>query len=427
MRKVAIPYIHTDLYTKVLKNGLTVCILPRQDFHQTYGIFATNYGSIDQTFMPLGTREWINVPDGVAHFLEHKMFEKKEGDVFQQFGTQGASANAYTSFTRTAYLFSCTEQVEKNVETLLDFVQTPYFTEETVQKEQGIIGEEIQMYMDDTDWQLYFGTIGALFPTHPVRMDIAGTKESIAKITKDTLYACYETFYNPSNMVLFIVGNVDTQKIMHRIEENQAKKDFSQAEKISRQALTETEKPKSQQIQMSVQMPKMKVGIRSTVEINKSGEDIIRDEWIKNLLLSYLFGPQSKNYMRLMEKGLITNQFDFEYMEERSFGFGMIGGQTKHPEQLREEIFGILTKTNADVWDKDTFNLLLRKKQGQFYMAFHALDWIANQAIRYALINADFFSVPNLLSGIRMDDFMEMAEKWLVPENMTSFTITSKM
>ena len=154
-------------------------------------------------------QEFIQVPDGIAHFLEHKLFEKEDGDVFQQFSKQGASANAFTSFTRTAYLFSSTSEFEKNLTTLIDFVQDPYFSEKTVEKEKGIIGQEINMYDDNPDWRLYFGTIANMYHHHPVKIDIAGTVESIAPITKDMLYECYHTFYHPSNMLLFIIGPVD--------------------------------------------------------------------------------------------------------------------------------------------------------------------------------------------------------------------------
>ncbi|MDY7046848.1 pitrilysin family protein, partial [Virgibacillus sp. M23] len=156
----------------------------------------TKYGSIDNRFVPLDKNEMVHVPDGIAHFLEHKLFEKADGDVFQDFSKQGASANAFTSFTRTAYLFSSTSNVERNLETLIDFVQDPYFTEKTVEKEKGIIGQEINMYDDNPDWRLYFGVIENMYKEHPVRIDIAGTVESISHITKDLLYECYETFYH---------------------------------------------------------------------------------------------------------------------------------------------------------------------------------------------------------------------------------------
>ena len=212
--------------TKSFPTGFRFTCCPKPGFFKTYARLTTHYGSIDNHFQPPG-KEAVRVPDGIAHFLEHKMFEKEDGDVFQHFAAQGASANAFTSFDRTAYLFSCTDQVEANLTTLLDFVQTPYFTEAGVEKEKGIIGQEIRMYEDHPDWRSYFGLIESLYHRHPVRVDIAGTVESIAEITKDTLYLCYETFYHPGNMLLFVVGPVDPEKIINLVRENQAGKTSS--------------------------------------------------------------------------------------------------------------------------------------------------------------------------------------------------------
>src|SRR6478672_4091372 len=188
MEKINFDQIQEELYHEKLPNGLNVYILPKKCFNKTFATFTTKYGSVDNTFVPLGKEEYLKVPDGIAHFLEHKLFEKEDGDVFQQFSKQGASANAFTTFTRTAYLFSSTSNVEQNLETLIDFVQEPYFTEKTVEKEKGIIGQEINMYDDNPDWRLFFGLIENLYQEHPVRIDIAGTVESIAPITKDHLY-----------------------------------------------------------------------------------------------------------------------------------------------------------------------------------------------------------------------------------------------
>src|SRR5699024_4753107 len=207
--------IEEDIYSEILPNGLRVYILPKKEMAKTFSIFTTNYGSIDQSFVPLNEKDITHVPDGIAHFLEHKLFEKEDRDVFQDFSKQGASANAFTSFTKTAYLFSATSNIQKNLETLIDFVQDPYFSEESVEKEKGIIAQEIKMYDDQPDWRAFFGTIKSLYHHHPVQIDIAGTVESIHKITKDDLYTCYHTFYHPSNMTLFVAGNVDPEETIN--------------------------------------------------------------------------------------------------------------------------------------------------------------------------------------------------------------------
>src|SRR5699024_6540119 len=169
MNKQAYNHIEETVYKEILENGLTVFLLPKPEMAKTYGIFSTDFGSIDQTFVPINGTKQVTVPEGVAHFLEHKMFEKEDRDVFADFGKQGASANAYTSFTKTAYLFAATNQVEKNVTTLLNFVQDPYFSDDSVEKEKGIIAQEIEMYNDQPDWQSFMGTLRALFHQHPVK------------------------------------------------------------------------------------------------------------------------------------------------------------------------------------------------------------------------------------------------------------------
>src|SRR3954466_11613071 len=254
MEKIEFNQIQEEIYHEKLENGLEVFILPKKGFNKTYATFTTKYGSIDNHFMPLEKSEFLKVPDGIAHFLEHKLFEKEDGDVFQQFSKQGASANAFTSFTRTAYLFSSTSNVEQNLETLMDFVQEPYFSEKTVEKEKGIIGQEITMYDDNPDWRLYFGLIQNLYRNHPVKIDIAGTIESISHITKDWLYECYNTFYHPSNMLLFITGPVDPESFMNQVKENQSKKDYKDMPEIKRKFETEPSQAaeKKQVLEMNV-------------------------------------------------------------------------------------------------------------------------------------------------------------------------------
>lgn len=196
-------------------SGLGIYIIPKKDYTKTYAIFGTRYGSVDSKFVVPGEKDLTEVPDGIAHYLEHKMFDQPDGsNVFDKFSKYGANANAFTSFNMTAYLFSATSNIEENLETLLDYVQSPYFTDESVQKEQGIIGQEIGMYDDNGGWRVFFNFLDCLYNYHPVKKDIAGTVESISHITAEYLYKCYNTFYNLSNMSIVVVGNIDPQKIL---------------------------------------------------------------------------------------------------------------------------------------------------------------------------------------------------------------------
>ena len=290
MDKLTYDMIEETLYKEKLDNGLQVFLLPKQEMSKTYAIFMTNYGSIDREFTPLGEKEHITVPDGIAHFLEHKLFEKEDHDVFQDFLSKSASPNAFTSFTKTAYLFSTTKYNEENVATLLDFVQAPYFSDQSVEKEKGIIGQEIKMYDDQPDWQSFMGTIRNMFVNNPVHIDIAGTIDSIQKINKEDLYTCYHSFYHPKNMVLFIIGGFEQEGMIHLIKENQAKKSFPEFTGINK---TYPDEPaevgeKESTLIMPVAIPKVTIGIK---ESNKKlkGQEFLKHEMYQSLLLDYFF------------------------------------------------------------------------------------------------------------------------------------------
>jgi predicted Zn-dependent peptidase len=211
-----------------LPSGLNVVVIPRPGFHKTFATFATRYGSIDNAFHDPETGSVVRVPDGIAHFLEHKMFEQQGGgDAFDDFARLGASSNAYTDYTSTTFLFQTTSHVEENLNTLLNFVQQPYFTDANVEKEKGIIEQEIRMYLDMPGDRLHSNLMRALYVHHPVRVDIAGSVDSIRTITPKDLYTCYHTFYHPSNMVLLIIGDVNAQAMIEAVVENQQARDYS--------------------------------------------------------------------------------------------------------------------------------------------------------------------------------------------------------
>ncbi|MCM3113906.1 insulinase family protein [Neobacillus sp. MER 74] len=413
MEKISFDQLQEELYHEKLANGLNVYILPKKGFNKTFATFTTKYGSVDNTFVPLGKEEYVKVPDGIAHFLEHKLFEKEDGDVFQQFSRQGASANAFTSFTRTAYLFSSTSDVEKNLETLIDFVQEPYFSEKTVEKEKGIIGQEITMYDDNADWRLYFGLIQNLYQNHPVKIDIAGTIESISHITKDWLYECYNTFYHPSNMLLFIVGPVNPESFMNQVKENQAKKEYKDMPEIQRKFENEpTEAAEKRQVlEMNVQTSKCLLGIKA-LHVDQSGNEMLKNELTMNVLLDLLFGKSSENYNQLYNDGLIDETFSFDYTQEQGFGFAMIGGDTGEPDKLAETLQKMLLDAkNQNVFNEDQLERAKRKKIGAFLRAVNSPEYIANQFTRYAFNDMNLFDVVPTLEKITLNDVQSLASE----------------
>ncbi|KKI92635.1 zinc protease [Bacillus sp. SA1-12] len=419
--------LQEELYYEKMENGLDVYVLPKKGFNKTYATFTTKYGSIDNRFIPLDQNEMITVPDGIAHFLEHKLFEKEDGDVFQQFSKQGASANAFTSFTRTAYLFSSTSNVERNLETLMDFVQTPYFSEQTVEKEKGIIGQEINMYDDNPDWRLYFGLIQNLYQHHPVRIDIAGTIDSIAKITKDSLYECYNTFYHPSNMLLFVVGAVEPEAILNQVRENQKKKDFTAQSDIKREFPTEPVEvyKKVEKLKMNVQGSKCLVGLKAK-NPNRSGTELLKYELSMNIILDILFSKSSKNYEDLYSEGLIDDTFSYDYTEEKGFGFAMIGGDTEDPDKLAERIQDILLKAKTEGVDFTTFDAAKNKKIGAFLRAINSPEYIANQFTRYAFNEMKLFDVVPTLESLTKEEITTILQDAVDEELFTVCQVIPK-
>ncbi|AMQ71153.1 MULTISPECIES: EF-P 5-aminopentanol modification-associated protein YfmH [Bacillus amyloliquefaciens group] len=418
--------LQETLYHENMANGLDVYVLPKQGFNKTYAVFTTKYGSIDNQFVPLNKEEMVHVPDGIAHFLEHKLFEKADGDVFQDFSKQGASANAFTSFTRTAYLFSSTSNVEKNLETLIDFVQDPYFTEKSVEKEKGIIGQEINMYDDNPDWRLFFGLIENMYKDHPVKIDIAGTVESISHITKDLLYECYETFYHPSNMLLFIVGPVDPEAVISQVRENQEKKPFTDQPEIKREEVQEQEAVfrREQELKMNVQGSKCLVGLKAK-DPYKTGRELLKHELSMNLMLECLFGKSSPHYGDLYDKGYIDETFSFDYTAEYGFGFASVGGDTPEPDKLADKLKHMLLDAESAV-TAEKLDLARKKKIGSFLKALNSPEYIANQFTRYAFLDMSLFDVVTVLEQITLDDVKRVIEEEISEDRLTVCKVVPK-
>lgn len=428
MKRIEFKQLDEELYYEKLDNGLDVYCLPKKGFNKTFITFTTKYGSVDNHFMPLGSNAFKQVPDGIAHFLEHKMFEKEDGDVFQTFTKQGASANAFTSFTRTAYLFSATNNIYENLKTLIDMVQVPYFTEQTVEKEKGIIGQEIQMYNDNPDWRLYFGTIENMYHNHPVKIDIAGTIESIADITSELLYECYHTFYHPSNMLLFVVGPVDPKAIIDMIRKDQAARPFKDQPEIQRRFDDEPEnvRENGKILKMNVQTPKCMVGMKGNF-INQQGDEMLKTELAVQLLLDLLFSRSSNNYRDFYDQGLIDDTFSYDYTQEETFSFALVGGDTTDPDQLESVIKKVLLKAKThENLSEQALERMKKNKIGSFLRALNSPEFIANQFTRYAFNEMDLFRVVPILEEITFDDVKNVASSLISEDRLTVCKILPK-
>ena len=419
------PDVDETVVTETLPNGLAVHVLPKAGSSKTYAVFGTRYGSIDSRFEVNG--EELRVPDGIAHFLEHKMFEEPDGDVFAKFAKQGASANAFTSFDRTVYLFSAAGSVRENLATLLDFVQRPYFTDENVEKEKGIIEQEINMYRDNPDWQVYFGLIAALYQRHPVRIDIAGTAESIRRIDKETLYRCYETFYHPSNMTLVVAGGADPEDVIRLVRDNQAKKTFKPAPRVAR--LFEEEPPEVAaprvEREIPVSLPKCMIGFKET-DLVRDADGLMRREAATRLVFEALFGPGSELYQSLYDDQLISDSFGSEYNGTPEYAFSVIGGETRDPDELVARIREAIERAKDEGIDPARFERAKRRRIGALLRMLDRPEPAANEYLRWRMRGGDLFKLPEMYREIGLSEAVERLRDHFDWERMAVSIVRSR-
>lgn len=417
MPSTTYPTIQETVHHEVLPNGLTVYMIPKPGYSKTYAVFTTRYGSIDNHFQVEGEAEQ-RVTDGIAHFLEHKLFEEEWGDVFHQFATQGASANAFTSHNRTAYLFSATERVEENLLTLVDFVQRPYLTPENVEKEKGIIEQEIRMYDDMPFWRGYRHLLEGLFQVFPVRIDIAGTVESIYKIDRDQLMRCYNTFYHPANMVLCVVGEFDPERVLALVRENQAKKTFPQAKPIKRFYVSEPAAvaKRRHEVKLAVSRPLVLLGWKDRASTPEP--DQLRRELGMAIVQDVIFGRAAELFQTLLDSGLIDDSFSFDYEVGTGYGFSYLGTETDDPVAFEAAITEALKKAVASGLDAADFERSRRKQLGDYLHSLNSPEALANHVTDVIFKHSDFFRIPDLLTDLTLEEVNGLLREHYDPEQL---------
>lgn len=352
------PLLGDTLYTEIHKSGLQVVVWPMPEASSAYAVFATKYGSI-YNVLPTADGGTEEVPEGIAHYLEHKLFESEQGDAFRQFAETGANANAYTTFDRTAYLFHSSENILPSLDILLNFVQDPYFTPETVQKEQGIIGQEIRMGEDMPGRRVLFNMLGGLFHNHPVRVDIAGTVESIAKITPELLYRCYYRYYNLHNMVLVVAGHITPDEVMDACDRllKPAEEWVPDNYVIEEPATAAQEYVENK---MAVSAPLFYIGFKEPV-VNHTPKTLAG----ARMLIDLISGKSSPLYTRLMDEGLINDQFEVEYFGGPDYGIWLFGGESADPKRVKELIADEITRLQAEGLDAAAVEAVRRGAYGR--------------------------------------------------------------
>lgn len=419
MDKITNERVHDSYYSVKHPSGLRIFVYPKEGSNSTYAIFGTRYGSVDTSFRRSDEKEVCTVPEGIAHFLEHKLFESEDGDAFTRFAKTGASANAYTSFDKTCYLFSSTENVYESLEILLDFVQSPYFTEQTVQKEQGIIGQEIRMYDDDPQWRVMFNLLKALYHHHPVKIDIAGTVESIAEITSDYLYRCYNTFYNLNNMALCVAGNIDPERVLELCDKMLKSSKPVEVERIFEEEPAGVVEKRVEQ-KLSVTLPLFQFGFKEA-----AGHRNVKELAQMEVLLELLASDASPLYRRLLDANLInTASFGSEYFEGPGYAAVIFSGESKDPDAVAKEICNEVERLRKEGIPQDAFARARKALYGRNVAALNSAEAIANAVITLTFDERELFSYIDALATVELQDVQDMLEKQLLTKNSALSVIT---
>ena len=360
IRKKSFP-LKEEILSCELPCGLPVFVSSKREYNKKFAILSTRYGSLDREFIDPENNQRVVAPDGVAHFLEHKLFEEKSGDVFDKFAKNGASSNAGTSFISTSFIFSCTDYFEKNLRLLLNFVCNPYFSRESIERERFIIAQEIRMYQDNPDWRVLMNLLNGLYHEHPIKNDITGTLESIAQIDESTLHRCHRIFYHPSNMALFVAGGVDPDRVFCFVDKFFSKVKTGGCGKIQRVFPKEPRQAAVGKIteRHLVSRHRVLLGFKDD-NSSLQGRELVKREILSQILLDLFFGKSSSLHNSLYKRGLIDDSFSTTYACEDGFGFSAIGGETRDPYALERSILQMIRRARRKgVNPKDCLTYLL--------------------------------------------------------------------
>ncbi|SHE38998.1 Predicted Zn-dependent peptidase [Caldanaerobius fijiensis DSM 17918] len=402
--------LNEEIVHHLTPSGLNVFVMPKKGYTKQYAIYATHYGSNDSKFIVPGEDKPTEVPDGIAHFLEHKMFEEEHGNIFDEYSKLGASANAFTNFNMTAYLFSSTDRFYDCLKVLVGFVQRPYFTDENVEKEKGIIGQEIRMYEDDPNWRVYFNALDALYKVHPVKIDIAGTIESISKINKDLLYKCYYTFYTPQNMVLFVVGDVDSEEVF-RIADEMVKPGKVKGEVVRIYPDEPKSVNKTQVVQdMMVSIPLFNIGFKDT-DVGYDGYKLLKKGIEMEIALNILIGKSSRLYNDLYDSGLIDNDFGFDFESQKDYGHSIIGGESREPYAVMDAIVKEVERIKKEGIAEGDFDRIKRFIKGRYIKMFNSVENIAHAFVSYYMKGISIFDVYKAVEEVKIQDINSRFEE----------------
>ncbi len=402
------------------KSGLTLLLCPMKGYSSAYALFGTEYGSVETSFIDKDGA-LVQIPAGTAHFLEHKMFESEEGDAFALYAKTGASANAYTSFDKTAYLFSCSDNFKESLSILMHLVSEPYFTPQTVEKEQGIIGQEIKMYDDSPEWRVMFNLMEALYEKHPLRVDIAGTVDTIAQITADTLYTCYNAFYNLNNMALAVAGNFEVQDVLDLADEILKPAEPMTAQRILVDEPAQVVKHRVEQ-QLPVAAPLFQVGFKA---VPKSKEENLINQVYDEILLDVIAGEHTALYRSMYDEGIINSTFVGEVMAGRDFAVALFEGESREPDKVYEALCSEIRRMQREGIDQDAFERSRRAIYGRYLGMYARVDSVASLMLTTQFGGSDMYAVLEAAAGATYEKLTARLLEAFDPERSALSVVTA--
>ena len=403
-------------------SGLTMLLCPMEGFSTSYAMFTTKYGSADTCFRTNLEPDYFEIPAGTAHYLEHKMFEEEDGDAFNRFAKVGASPNAFTTFDKTSYLFACSDGFKESLEILLDFVSKPYFTPETVAKEQGIIGQEIGMYDDSPDARVLFNLLRALYVKNPVRLDIAGSVESIAQITDKTLYRVYNTFYHLSNMVHTIAGNVTVEDVLE-VADRVLKKGADI--EIFRKTEEEPEDVAQAYIEQNlpVATPMFSIGFKG---VDKGGRRNFEDMILDEMIIDLVCGEMTPLYRELYEDGLINNGLNGEVMASRDYICSIIEGESRDPQEVYRRILAEIDRLKDCGLDQALFERCKKATYGRYIGLYSKPETVASVLVSTYFADMTLYELLDLVAGVTKEQLEARMKENLQKEHSALSVVSAE-
>ncbi len=413
-----------------LPGGLPVFFCPKPDFRKKYACYSTFFGSVDSQFIPPQQKETIKVPDGIAHFLEHTLFETEKGNVSDLFAENGAYNNAATSFATTTYLFASGERFFENLKLLIDFVENPVFDPEKVEKEKGIIEQEIKMYDDEPDWVAYMGMLDSLFQEHPLKIDILGSVDSIQTIDSQTLHDCYRTFYTPKNMALFITGDLQEEEVLEFVEKTSKYGSSNSAPHSGESSADqggivriypEEPTPVARELfesRMAVGLPQILFGFKEP-NVPQSGSEKLQLDMVTKFALDLLLGRSSNHFLDLYSRQLVLDDFSVSWMSYAGVGVLSVGGETPDPDGMMQALEKIFDEAKNFTLSEDDFRRAKKKYMGGMTRAFNSLEYIASNYTYYRFYGLDLFSVLDEIQKVDQDAVQDRLKTLFKPERRT--------